>query len=105
MKHFKTALLLSLVSLFFTACKNKNKEQVPDLKDSSTMVSPKTDSVKFTVAIVDNAKDPTCGMPVSAGIEDTAHYNNKVLGFCSKECKDEFLKNAVKNITSVEWKK
>lgn len=105
MKHFKTALLLSLASLFFIACKNNNKEQLPDQKDSLTKASPKTDSVKYTVAMVDNAKDPTCGMPISAGIEDTTHYNNKVLGFCSKECKDEFLKNAAKNITAVEWKK
>ncbi len=41
----------------------------------------------------DNAKDFVCGMPVSAGVGDTAHYKGKVYGFCSKECRDEFLKN------------
>ena len=69
------------------------------------MEMPKTDSVKYTAAMVDNAKDGTCGMPVAAGIEDTVHYNNKVIGFCSKECKDDFMKDAKKNFTSVEWKK
>ena len=38
-------------------------------------------------------KDPTCGMPVSAGIEDTVTYKGKLYGFCSKECKEEFLKS------------
>lgn len=41
----------------------------------------------------DAQKDFICGMPLSAGVEDTAHYKDKVYGFCSKECKDEFAKN------------
>lgn len=45
-------------------------------------------NVKF-----DLAKDPACNMPISAGVEDTAHYKDKVYGFCSKECKEEFLKD------------
>ena len=43
--------------------------------------------------MVDNKKDPNCGMPVTAGIEDTVHYNGKVYGFCSDQCRDAFLKN------------
>lgn len=35
--------------------------------------------------------DTTCGMPLSAGVEDTLHVNDKIYGFCSKECKDEFI--------------
>ena len=41
----------------------------------------------------DSQKDFVCGMPVSAGVSDTSHYKDKVYGFCSKECKDEFVKN------------
>ncbi len=41
----------------------------------------------------DATKDFVCGMPIKAGVEDTAHYNGKVYGFCSKECKDEFAKS------------
>lgn len=41
----------------------------------------------------DNKKDFSCGMPLTAGVADTAQYNGKVYGFCSKECKTEFLKN------------
>ncbi|MEJ0083172.1 MAG: hypothetical protein WDM78_19995 [Puia sp.] len=39
----------------------------------------KTDSSKpvFTAAMVDNKKDPNCGMPVTAGIADTVHYKGE----------------------------
>ena len=32
-------------------------------------------------------------MPLTAGVGDTAHYNGKVYGFCSKGCKDKFVKS------------
>ena len=51
---------------------------------------------------MDNKKDPTCGMPVTAGVSDTAHYKNKVIGFCATECKAEFLKNPEANIAAAE---
>jgi putative intracellular protease/amidase/YHS domain-containing protein len=40
-----------------------------------------------------NAKDFICGMPLTAGVADTANYNGKVYGFCSAGCKNEFNKN------------
>ena len=45
---------------------------------------------RLPLSLVDNTKDSTCGMPLTAGIEDTLHYKGKVLGFCSTECKNEF---------------
>src|ERR1700732_2621741 len=48
---------------------------------------------KFTRDMVNNKKDPSCGMPLTAGIHDTVHYNGKVYGFCSDECKQIFLKD------------
>ena len=41
----------------------------------------------------DYPKDPACGMPLKAGLEDSTMYKGKLYGFCSKECKDEFLKD------------
>lgn len=66
------------------------------------MTSPE---VRFTAEMVDNRKDPSCGMPVTAGIHDTAHYQQKVLGFCSAECKAEFEKDPVKYIAAADLKK
>jgi len=48
---------------------------------------------KYSLAMVVNKKDPSCGMPLTAGLEDTTHYKGQAYGFCSKECKNEFLKN------------
>lgn len=63
--------------------------------ETTSLVSRKSDSVKkkFTADMVDNKKDPSCGMPVTSIIEDTVHYNGKVYGFCSDECKQIFLKD------------
>jgi len=106
MKSLKIAAFILFASTLIIACANSDKkENAVEKKDSSAIMNPKVDSVKFTVAMVDNAKDPSCGMPTGAGIEDTAHLNNKVIGFCSKECKDDFMKNAAKNFAAVEWKK
>jgi putative intracellular protease/amidase/YHS domain-containing protein len=41
----------------------------------------------------DNGKDLVCGMPLKGDVGDTAQYNGKLYGFCSKECKAEFKKN------------
>ena len=80
----------------------------PSPAESAVTKSPvvaQADSIKFTASMVDNKRDPSCGMPLAAGIGDTAHYKNKVLGFCSKECKDEFLKDPEKNIAAADLKK
>ncbi len=61
-----------------------------DTTAAAPAAMPAKKAAKFDAALVDNKKDPSCGMPVTAGIEDTLHYKNKVLGFCSKECKDAF---------------
>ncbi len=42
---------------------------------------------------LDNTKDLVCGMPLSAGVMDTVHYQGKIFGFCSAGCKNEFFKN------------
>ena len=49
--------------------------------------------IEFEKMKFENIKDFVCGMPVSAGVADTAHYNGKVYGFCAIGCKDEFKKN------------
>ena len=44
-----------------------------------------------------NQTDPVCGMSLSAGFADTLNYQGKIYGFCSKHCKDGFIKNRASN--------
>jgi len=83
--HFAFGLVALLAPAF--SCNQKPKSEITSLP----VDSPATVKVKYTAAMVDNKKDPSCGMPVTAGIEDTAHYGGKVYGFCSDECKQKFL--------------
>ena len=52
-----------------------------------------TTKERFKDLKFDSLKDLSCGMPLTAGVEDTVHYKGKLYGFCSKECKDAFLKD------------
>ena len=89
--------LFIILCTVFVACHQNPKSVESDAvstTNADTMVV-KTEKSKpvFTAAMVDNKKDPNCGMPVTAGIADTVHYKGKVYGFCSDECRDAFLKN------------
>jgi len=86
MKKFLIVFAVTTVA----ACNNQKPAETKTATADSTMKAVKA---KYTVTMVDNKIDLSCGMPLTAGIEDTCHYNGKVYGFCSKECKDEFLKN------------
>lgn len=87
-KNFLPIILAGLTLLVF-ACNEKPSSPVTEV----AMNSVDTTKPKFTKEMIDNKKDPSCGMPMSSGIEDTVHYGGKVYGFCSNECKQEFLKN------------
>ena len=98
-------LSLVVVGLFSMAACGSNLQEKANTTDSATTMQQDTTAAPaYTATMVDNKKDPSCGMPVTAGINDTAHYENKVLGFCSTECKNEFLKNPKANIAAAELK-
>lgn len=92
-----------VVSILLVACNNntsENKTPATDTTkhDSHTMMPPPAEK-KFAGVAFANQQDYICGMPVTAGVEDTAVYKTKVYGFCSKECKEEFLKNPEQYLT------
>ncbi len=84
-------IFLTTLVFFLFSCANQDSKSSghnhSEPKAEDTKKSPFKD-VKF-----DNQKDFACGMPVSAGVNDTAHYKGKVYGFCATECKNEFLKD------------
>jgi YHS domain-containing protein len=101
-KLFLFSLLISPL-LILSACESStSKTEKPN---TDTVAMQKEPANIFEHMLVDNRKDPSCGMPVTAGIGDTAHYKDKVLGFCSKECKDDFLKNPEANLAAADIKK
>jgi YHS domain-containing protein len=79
--------------LIFLSCKNTNQTKEPQtiIQEQNGMGAHKKALFK-NVQFAAN-KDFVCGMPISAGVQDTAHYKGKIYGFCAAECKEEFLKN------------
>ena len=104
-KTIKTGVNLMAItcSIFVMACGNDHTTATTTI-DSTVNVAAEDSVMSYDISLVNNKKDPTCGMPVTAGIHDTAHYDNKVLGFCSAGCKEEFLKNPKANIAAAELK-
>ncbi len=97
--------LFICATMFLIACENPMNDTANSANTSETTANMATDTASektYDVKILDNKKDPTCGMPVTAGVSDTAHYKNKVIGFCATECKAEFLKNPEANIAAAE---
>jgi len=96
---------LVMASLFIVSCGQTNDKANTSSADTNQVAAMDTTTEKtYAVSLVNNKKDPTCGMPVTAGISDTAHYEKNVLGFCSVECKNEFLKNPKANLAAAELK-
>ena len=99
----RMGLMLFCSSIFLMACDSETANSTTSM-DSTVIVAVEDSVISYDISLVNNKKDPTCGMPVTAGISDTAHYDNKVLGFCSAGCKEEFLKNPKANIAAAEMK-
>ncbi|AEW03346.1 hypothetical protein A4D02_04830 [Niastella koreensis] len=83
-------LALPVITVLF-ACKNSSDAKAVETahKDSATVTKPKQ---PFEGVAFASKMDLACGMMLSAGVTDTAHYKDKIYGFCSKECKEDFLK-------------
>ena len=81
-----------VISILLAACSSHSQKEnaVDNTKDSVTVVAPAN---KFKNVNFASTKDLGCGMPLSASLEDTAHYKGKIYGFCSQECKEDFLKD------------
>lgn len=88
----KKIIFSCATALFLFSCAEKNtkKEVTEPMQEAAASAADKN---IYKDVVFDSKKDLACGMPVTAGVSDTAHYDNKVYGFCSPECKAEFEKN------------
>lgn len=87
MKIFCIATLL-----FVTSCNSNDTKEQDEKKqvDEDTLQSAKSVK-KFADIAFASQKDTICNMPISAGIEDTLILKGKIYGFCSPECKADFI--------------
>ncbi len=90
----KKILSIVVIAAAIVAC-NQPKTATPAPATEKKM---ETMEVKKDTGVHDLTKldfaykyDYSCGMPVSAGVSDTATYKGKLYGFCSAECKADFL--------------
>ena len=96
MRNTTIALFSILISI---SCSN-NKQNTATENKPAEMESSMENNSQFKPEMVINTTDFACGMPVSAGISDTCHYEEKAYGFCSAECKAEFQKEPAKYLAA-----
>lgn len=88
-KIFFAANVLFVLSL--VAC---NTKQEPKTEETTPAVTAEAAQPDVKVSQLATNKDFACGMDLAdGGIADTTTYEGKLYGFCSHECKEEFLKN------------
>ena len=94
---FNKIPLIVLLSIVAASCNSAQKEPTPQDEKTSFTVNDSSmhtaDKANYKNIVFASTSDLVCGMPVSAGVSDTAVYQNKVYGFCASECKAEFLKD------------
>ncbi len=83
-------IIISVIGILSCHSNDLSSTKINVRKADSASIIAKT---RFKDMKFDNTKDLSCGMPLTAGVEDTVHYRGKLYGFCSKECKDAFLKD------------
>lgn len=86
--------LIYIISVYLlAACHSRSTEETTMPKTNAAISRVETVAENLKNLKFDYTKDPACGMPLKAGLEDTANYKGKLYGFCSKECKDAFMKS------------
>lgn len=93
----KKIIAIAILFAVVTGCNQGNTETVDKKPEAAENkmdnMMAKKDSSAADLSKLDFAYryDYSCGMPVSAGVSDTANYKGKLYGFCSPECKADFL--------------
>jgi YHS domain-containing protein len=93
----KMFLMLPVAALVILAACNQKAEPKADASATEVTPAATAETVNVKVSELSTPKDYVCGMNVEEGaIADTTTYEGKLYGFCSKECKAEFVKEPAK---------
>ena len=97
--HFRLFFFV-LINVFFVcllvACKNEKHKQANKIINKKRPKPLNTNIINEIIIdtnLLASKKDLVCYMPLWTGIGDTCVYKGKIYGFCSKDCKSDFLKN------------
>jgi YHS domain-containing protein len=98
--QYRIFIMAFFTSALFMGCA-ENKTETPaaesaaDVKPmpQNSTVNNKPEENKLKDVVYALKIDPVCQMPITAGVSDTAIYENKVYGFCAPECKEDFKKD------------
>lgn len=92
MKKVFSILVLAVV-VALASCNGNGKAKATGMDSMPHVHGGAEAATTLPHTLASEKKDPVCGMPVTAGITDTAHYKGKVYGFCASECKKMFTDN------------
>lgn len=92
-------LIIIIFATILASCSNNEQKTAIENKAPETNTTMEAHD-HFKPEMVVNKVDFACGMPVSAGISDTAQFEGKSYGFCSSECKAEFQKEPAKYLAA-----
>jgi len=84
-----------ILAVFLSASLVSCVQDAPKVKHKKSMNSGGKNLANIKVV---NKVDPICKMETAGFTKDTAAYKNKVYGFCSTYCKDEFRKDPEKYV-------
>lgn len=105
---YKQIISIACLAVVGVACSNNGPKQsitpasspagpvVHNIKNNGngdTAQAPIKKAKPFAGLEFADKKDLVCGMPLTAGIEDTVSYKGKLYGFCATGCKQDFVKN------------
>lgn len=105
---YKQIVSVACLAALLVACSNNGSKQPTNPAPSSggpvvhnmdhgghgdTAQAPIKKTKPFADLVFAEKKDLVCGMPLTAGIEDTVSYKGKLYGFCATGCKEDFIKN------------
>jgi YHS domain-containing protein len=87
----KKIIYILIPLLIFTSCKKEEVKKEAPKTSFEKPINP-LNNLKY-----DNTIDFYCKMDIiKFGVSDTLTYKGKLYGFCSKTCKEEFLKTPEK---------